>query len=325
MFQNRNLIQCTFAFMILYTGITPDVWARDVDCEALAANAEIQYAIPPGIMQGIARVESGRVTHDGKRRSWPWTVNDGVEGLFFEDRDSALEFVEVIYANGENSVDVGCMQINTKWHKDNFRDFDEMFDPDVNIAYAASFLIILRNRHGSWDQAIRHYHSNDPGKNERYLRKVHAVMLAENHLSSSAPKLMNAVLKVPPSLPTVKPKPKPKVSVVLPVVAQPKTLPQAKSKMKIGLKTLATSKLPKAHSSTVSVMDEMVNSSEHDKKIKQTMHELPKKIAKQVKVKTLSAPVIPLSGDDLLKERQPHIAKNWRKVLEFRASFAKQG
>ena len=55
------------------------------------------------------------------------------------------------------------------------------------------------------------------------------------------------------------------------------------------------------------------------------MHELPKKIAKQVKVKTLAAPVIPLSGDDLLKERQPHIAKNWRKVLEFRASFAKQG
>ena len=45
-------------------------------------------------------------------------------------------------------------------------------------------------------------------------------------------------IELPPPAPKAKakPKPKPKVSVVLPVVAQPKTLPQAKSKMKIGLK-----------------------------------------------------------------------------------------
>ena len=327
MFQNLNLIKYTFAFLIVCIGITPNVWARDIDCEALAENAEIQYAIPSGIMQGIARVESGRVGLDGKRRSWPWTVNDGVEGLFFEDQDSAVEFVEVSYANGENSVDVGCMQINTKWHKDNFHNFAEMFDPDINVAYAASFLIILRDRHGSWDQAIRHYHSNDPRKNERYLRKVHDVMQSENHILPSKPQLMNAVLKVPPSLPTVKPKPKPKINVKLPVVTQPKTLPLAKSKMKIGLKTLVSSKISEATSDSVSVVKKVVNSSpksvDHDHKIHQAMYEVPKKVVKSVNAKTLPTPVIPLSSDDLLKKRQPHIAKNWRKVLEFRASFAK--
>mgnify|MGYP006424068697 CR=1 FL=1 len=328
MFQKRNIIQCAFAFLIFCIGMTPHVWARDVDCEALAAKAEAEYAIPSGIMQGIARVESGRVNSDGKRRSWPWTVNDGVEGLFFEDQDSALEFVEVSYANGENSVDVGCMQINTKWHKDNFRDFAEMFNPDVNVAYAASFLIILRNRHGNWDQAIRHYHSNDPNKNERYLRKVSAVMAAENYHLPSSPQLVNAVLTEPAPLPTVMPKPKPKrnVDLPLPVPVQPKALTQTKPKVKMGLKTLAASNMSDAMSNATSRHKDIVGSAtklaKPANKITRITPKLFKKPAKLVKAQV---PAIPLSGDDLLKKRQPHIAKNWRKVLEFRASFAKQG
>lgn len=328
MFQSRFTIYCICAFLIFHVGMSSHVWARDVDCEALAAQAEIDYAIPSGIMQGIARVESGRVGLDGKRKSWPWTVNDGVEGLFFEDQASALEFVEVSYANGENSVDVGCMQINTKWHKENFRDFAEMFDPNVNMDYAASFLIILRNRHGSWDQAIRHYHSNDPSKNERYVRKVRAVMAAEDHKLPSSPQLMNAVLTVPSTLPTMKPKPRPKVNVATSMPTQPKALPQTKPKVKIGLKTLAVSKIPEPVSNAASESEDSlsprVGLAKPNNNIIIAKHNLPKNLSKQVAVKTLPVPVTAPSGDELIKKRQPHIAKNWRKVLEFRASFAKQ-
>ena len=328
MFQSRFTIYCICAFLIFHVGMSSHVWARDVDCEALAAQAEIDYAIPSGIMQGIARVESGRVGLDGKRKSWPWTVNDGVEGLFFEDQASALEFVEVSYANGENSVDVGCMQINTKWHKENFRDFAEMFDPNVNMDYAASFLIILRNRHGSWDQAIRHYHSNDPSKNERYVGKVHAVMAAEDHKLPSSPQLMNAVLTVPSTLPIAKPKPRPKLNVAMSMPAQLKALPQTKPKMKIGLKTLAVSKIPEPISSLVSESEDVVSPrvglAKPNSNIIKDTHNLTKNLSKQVAVNTLPVPVAVPSGDDLIKKRQPHIAKNWRKVLEFRASFAKQ-
>ena len=328
MFIGRTIIKCFFAFLIFYAGMVSHVWARAVDCEALAAQAEIDYAIPSGIMQGIARVESGRVGLDGKRRSWPWTVNDGVEGLFFEDQESALEFVEVSYANGENSVDIGCMQINTKWHKDNFRDFAEMFDPDVNVEYAASFLITLRNRHGSWEQAIRHYHSNDPAKNERYVRKVNAVMAATKNKLKTSPKLMNAVLTVPLDVPKVKPKPKPRTNVALSTPTQPKALPQAKPNMKIGLKTLATSKMQdpikNANSADENIAITPVKRAQPDNKISKAKHKLANNPAKQAKVKTLPVQLVALSGDDLIKKRQPHIAKNWRKVLEFRASFATQ-
>ena len=333
MFINRNIIRYVFALLILHVCLPSQVRAFVVDCESLAAQAEIDYAIPSGIMQGIARVESGRIGLNGKRRSWPWTVNDGVEGLFFEDQASALEFVEVSYANGENSVDIGCMQINTKWHKDNFRDFAEMFDPDVNVEYAASFLIILRNRHGSWDQAIRHYHSNDPKKNERYLRKVHAVMAAADHQLPSSPQVMKAVLTKPIASPSTKPKPKPqpklKTNAALSTPPQPKVLPQTKPAVKVGLKTPATPKIAEPiHSPDIKnnkiVVTPPGKVTKPENVITQVAHKSPVTSAKPVNIKTLPVPDVALSDDDLIKKRQPHIAKNWRKVLEFRASFAKQ-
>ena len=47
-----------------------------------------------------------------------------------------------------------------------------MFEVNPNISYAASFLKQLKNKHGSWDKAIKHYHSSDPKKNNPYLKKV---------------------------------------------------------------------------------------------------------------------------------------------------------
>ena len=70
------------------------------------------------------------------------------------------------------NLDVGCMQINLKWHKNNFKKISDMFAVEPNVSYAASFLLQLKNKHGSWDKAIKHYHSSDPKKNKPYLIKV---------------------------------------------------------------------------------------------------------------------------------------------------------
>ena len=64
------------------------------------------------------------------------------------------------------------MQINIKWHKNNFKKISDMFEVNPNISYAASFLQQLKNKYGSWDKAIKHYHSSDPKKNKPYLIKV---------------------------------------------------------------------------------------------------------------------------------------------------------
>ena len=81
------------------------------------------------------------------------------------------------------NLDVGCMQINLKWHKNNFKKISDMLAIEPNVSYAASFLLQLKNKHGSWNKAIKHYHSSDPNKNKPYLIKVNKFWKNQKNMS----------------------------------------------------------------------------------------------------------------------------------------------
>ncbi len=67
------------------------------------------------------------------------------------------------------SVDVGMMQINWKFHGRHFESLEELFDPKVNILYAAKYLRKLIWRHGKIEQAVAFYHSNTHHFQSKYL------------------------------------------------------------------------------------------------------------------------------------------------------------
>jgi hypothetical protein len=71
-----------------------------------------------------------------------------------------------------SSIDVGCMQINLRFHGHAFSSLEEALDPASNIAYAASFLRSLMAETRSWRSAAGYYHSRDPTRAARYLEKV---------------------------------------------------------------------------------------------------------------------------------------------------------
>jgi soluble lytic murein transglycosylase-like protein len=144
-------------------------------CEAVAARAGAEAGLPPGLMPAIARVESGKGTSAG-RRAWPWTLNQGGKGSYHPSREAALTHLEGILATGTRNVDLGCMQLNWRWHGDAFPDAATMIDPVANTRYAAGFLRDLHARHGSWSLAIAHYHSNDPARGKAYAAKVAQVL-----------------------------------------------------------------------------------------------------------------------------------------------------
>ena len=58
------------------------------------------------------------------------------------------------------STDIGLMQINYLFHGRHFESKDQLFDPEVNVGYAAKYLSDLLKRHGNWSKAVAHYHSN---------------------------------------------------------------------------------------------------------------------------------------------------------------------
>ena len=144
------------------TGVVPD-------CEAMAARIGAAEGLPEGLLPAIARIESGRRVGRSVR-AWPWTLNHAGRGLYFETREEALAYLRQTVAEGSRNIDVGCMQVNHYWHGENFPSVEAMINPETNIRYAVRFLKELHASKGSWEAAVRHYHSPDPERGARYRR-----------------------------------------------------------------------------------------------------------------------------------------------------------
>tara|TARA_R110002020_G_scaffold22372_52_gene75559 strand:+ start:4358 stop:4939 length:582 start_codon:yes stop_codon:yes gene_type:complete len=121
-------------------------------------------------MQAITRTETGRPGGNGLA-PWPWTVNMEGVGKWFDTRDEARAYVFKHYKRGARSFDVGCFQINFKWHGQAFTSIDQMFDPAANADYAARFLNDLYQELGNWQAAAGAYHSRTPKYAQRYSKR----------------------------------------------------------------------------------------------------------------------------------------------------------
>ena len=143
------------------------VIADDQVCLQKIRSEERAHRIPSGLLAAIGFTESGR-TVTGRHSVWPWTVNVEGEGHFFDSKAEAVKFVEGKQADGAESIDVGCMQINLKQHPDVFASLDDAFDPSTNVAYGADFLKSLHEQTNGWLAAARRYHSATPEKGQAY-------------------------------------------------------------------------------------------------------------------------------------------------------------
>lgn len=135
---------------------------------------EREYGIPAHLLSAIASTESGRY-HEGLKIKlpWPWTINAEGKGYFFNNKAEAMAAVHRLQASGVKSIDVGCMQVNLYHHPNAFSSISQAFEPENNIAYAASFLRNLYQEEGSWKQAASDYHSKTPERGNQYVGLVY--------------------------------------------------------------------------------------------------------------------------------------------------------
>jgi hypothetical protein len=143
-------------------------------CEAAITGAERTLRLPLRLLGAIADVESGRPDEAGHVRPWPWTIDAEGHGQFFATKQEAIDAVRALQAQGVQSIDVGCMQVNLMYHPNAFASLDEAFDPTANALYAARFLNTLYGMSGSWLQATAAYHSQTPAIGADYQERVMA-------------------------------------------------------------------------------------------------------------------------------------------------------
>lgn len=129
--------------------------------------------IQTNLLSAIALAESGRFSKKyASGVAWPWTVTTAERGVFFNTKEEALAEVRRLREEGSESIDVGCMQINLKYHPEAFDSLEDAFDPAKNVAYAAEFLKRNYRETRSWGEAATRYHSKTTHKAFRYEDKL---------------------------------------------------------------------------------------------------------------------------------------------------------
>ena len=136
-------------------------------CRNAAIRSADAHGIPREVLVAITLVET-RTRRGGVSGPWPWTVNVAGKGAWFDTRASALLHAQSARARGQMSFDVGCFQLNYRWHGEHFASIAEMFDPARSGDYAARFLKSLHEESGDWITAAGHYHSRTPVHARRY-------------------------------------------------------------------------------------------------------------------------------------------------------------
>jgi hypothetical protein len=281
---------------------TDDAFSINNICLAEARRAEIQHGIPEGLMQSITRVEAGRKTVTGEYMPWTWTLNDAGEGLFFDTRQAALDYLQVAVNAGDHSVDVGCMQVNTKWHMDGFFDLADMLDPVQNADYAASFLLDLFAAHQSWDGAVKHYHSSDPAKNVQYHSRVLGEL--ETYLASRdgspASAIPDAAVMSDPDVTQL-------VASSMPAKGGEQILHSGEASQTAVLPELGSAEFSPQQAVAASAPDTS----------------MPLTMAIPALTASADRDMAP-DQDKAVKERQPFIARNWDKVEQFRLMLSRE-
>ena len=120
---------------------------QGLHCRRAIQQAESGSGLPQHMLVAIARVESGRRDPiSGRFHPWPWTINAGGRGHFFDSKAEAVAYARQLQQRGVRSFDVGCMQVNMMYHPNAFQDLEEAFEPAANARYAVKFLRQLKDK-----------------------------------------------------------------------------------------------------------------------------------------------------------------------------------
>ena len=174
-------LRCIF---LLALAAAPCDAAQGNPCDEAALRAATTHSVPETVMLAITRVETGR-DQGGGLAPWPWAINMAGEGYWPATRDGAVALAQGALSEGRQNIDIGCFQLNMRWHAQAFASLEDMFDPAQNADYAARFLVRLHDETGSWIEAVAAYHSRSPDLAEAYVARVETVLAEAEDLPSA--------------------------------------------------------------------------------------------------------------------------------------------
>lgn len=145
-------------------------------CEAEMIRASRENAVPLPVLYAVAMTETGQ--RDGLHA---YAMNIHGRPVFNASLREAMATFDRARRSGETLVDIGCMQINYRYHGRKFASIEEMFDPARNVDYAARFLSDLHKKERSWTATVARYHA---GPGNAPAQKTYVCAVIRNMVSS---------------------------------------------------------------------------------------------------------------------------------------------
>ena len=171
--------------------------------EAILENTVFERAgskhhIDPVLLYAVALAESGysRDVSSGKIAPHPYAIRSdlAIYPATLEEAKIRLE-EELLYSD---NLDLGMMQINTRWHRNLFNSYEELLDPETNADLGAGILsrLLADTRYREMEVKIGHYHSFSDEKAIRsYGRYV--MQIYRNLKNLSADQISSLVFEEP--------------------------------------------------------------------------------------------------------------------------------
>ena len=133
-----------------------------------------EEGVPATLLYAVALTESGQVRRSQPlQRPWPWTLNIGGRGEFFGSRQAAWHALQRALADGKTSVDIGLMQVNWRYHRQDLGSPWQSLDPYHNLRVGAAILKRCRTPKSVWWDSVGCYHApNDPARAQHYRERV---------------------------------------------------------------------------------------------------------------------------------------------------------
>ncbi len=141
----------------LSASFSEPAFATENICEAEMIRSSRENAVPVPVLYAVALTETGQ---RGELHAYAMNIHG--RPAFNATLQEAMTTFYRARAQGETLVDIGCMQINYKYHGTQFASVEEMFDPSRNVSYAARFLKDLYKKEGNWTATVARYHAG-PG------------------------------------------------------------------------------------------------------------------------------------------------------------------
>lgn len=170
----RRLVSPVGAFLALASfplgAVALNALSAGDTCFFAAQEASEATGVPLKVLLALTLTETGR-TVDGTLQAWPWALNEGGKGQWFETEEEALDYLNRSVAGGTTNIDIGCFQLNYRWHAPEFASLQTMMEPSSNAIYAARLVSRHYAESGDWVAAAGAFHSGTPDVAERYMAR----------------------------------------------------------------------------------------------------------------------------------------------------------